>query len=567
MRLSVRYKWTLALLLVGALPLGLLSHQTLRLQHAGLEGVERQLEAAVLARTSDGIERQLAQVAEATHRIGQLLTEPSIRDPEARLQLAREALARAETLAQVAIYDQQGGYIDTLYRRGEPLAEFPRTIAPPPQGGVWQPVDGGLRYVEAVERGGQRRSLVVGVASAARIHELLQTQSRIHFDARADGLVLTDATGRVISGAGFAPGEPLAHRDVFSQLPEPAKCLQNPSDLVLHFQAANGDAMLGAIHPLSTYPLILAARRPQATVYASLRLASRALYGSVLALAVLAAALGTFLGTRAARPIRSLVALSAAYAQRQFHRRSAVRTGDELEDLGRALDRMADELSRGEAELRRREQVETNLARYLPQGVAAAIASGSQSIRFGGQRRPVTVLFADLVSFTTYAEQSEPEQVVAFLNELFTILTDIVFEMGGTVDKFIGDAIMVLFGATADLPDGPQRALNTAQRFHRAVKEHATAWAVKYNLNAQLSIGIHHGEVVVGNLGSTRRMEYTAIGDAINTAARLQSLARGGETLLSRAVAEYADPSIELALVGEKVLRGRRQPLTIYSLK
>ena len=199
--------------------------------------------------------------------------------------------------------------------------------------------------------------------------------------------------------------------------------------------------------------------------------------------------------------------------------------------------------------------------------LAAAIASGSQSIRFGGQRRPVTVLFADLVSFTTYAEQSEPEQVVAFLNELFTILTDIVFEMGGTVDKFIGDAIMVLFGATADLPDGPQRALNTAQRFHRAVKEHATAWAVKYNLNAQLSIGIHHGEVVVGNLGSTRRMEYTAIGDAINTAARLQSLARGGETLLSRAVAEYADPSIELALVGEKVLRGRRQPLTIYSLK
>ena len=106
-------------------------------------------------------------------------------------------------------------------------------------------MDGGLRYVEAVERGGQRRSLVVGVASAARIHELLQTQSRIHFDARADGLVLTDATGRVISGAGFAPGEPLAHRDVFSQLPEPAQCLLNPSDLVFHFQAANGDAMLG----------------------------------------------------------------------------------------------------------------------------------------------------------------------------------------------------------------------------------------------------------------------------------------------------------------------------------
>jgi class 3 adenylate cyclase len=370
----------------------------------------------------------------------------------------------------------------------------------------------------------------------------------------------------VLTGGGFHPGEALDGQDLLAGIQAPADWFAHPADVVGEFRSASGEEMLGAAHPLAAYRLILAARRPKAAVYASMGAARQALYGSALGFAVLALVLGGWLGSRTTRPIRSLVELAGAYGRREFQRRPDVRSGDELQDLGASLGEMASELERSEAELRRREKVEANLSRFLPQGVAHEIATGKQELALGGERRPITVLFADVVSFTTFSEQAPPERVVAFLNELFTVLTEVVFRHGGTVDKFIGDSVMVLFGAPVAQSDQVARALATAEDFQRFVEASAPGWKQRYGIDTQIGIGIHSGEALVGNLGSELRMEYTAIGDVVNTAARLQSMAQPGQTLVSGAVAREAGATFGLVPLGEHAIRGRKQPVMLYAL-
>jgi len=235
--------------------------------------------------------------------------------------------------------------------------------------------------------------------------------------------------------------------------------------------------------------------------------------------------------------------------------------------LGGAMGDMADQLAAGEREIERRAAVEADLSRFLPAEVARSIAAGEHTLALGGQRRSVSVLFADVVSFTSFAESAPPEQVVAFLNELFTVLSEVVFRHGGTVDKFIGDCVMAIFGAPEDQPDHAARALAAAEDMHRFVETSAPAWKQKYGVEARLGIGVNTGEALVGNLGSERRMEYTAIGDAINVAARLEGLARPGQTLVTAELARAAGDGFDFVSCGEHPLRGKKLPVEILELR
>jgi class 3 adenylate cyclase len=278
---------------------------------------------------------------------------------------------------------------------------------------------------------------------------------------------------------------------------------------------------------------------------------------------------GAWLGARTTRPIAGLVALTRAYAARQFAVRSTVRTGDELEALGGAMESMADTLVASEREVGRLARVENDLSRYLPAEVAQAVAQGRASLALGGDRRRVTVLFADVVAFTAFAEHAPPEKVVAFLNELFTVLTEVVFRHGGMVDKFIGDCVMAVWGAgSVALDDEGQRraALETAEDMHRFVEASAPEWRERYGIDVSLGIGVHTGDALLGNLGSETRMEYTAIGDVVNVAARLESLARGAQTLVTAEVTAGMSGDFTFSPLGPHALRGKRAPVDIFEV-
>ena len=167
--------------------------------------------------------------------------------------------------------------------------------------------------------------------------------------------------------------------------------------------------------------------------------------------------------------------------------------------------------------------IRTDLGRYIPGELVDQIVRRERDMGLGGTRREISVLFADVVGFTPMTEQLEPEHIVTILNELFTILTQIVFRHGGTVDKFLGDCVMALWGAPTEQSDHASRAVEAAEDMLSWLETGNERWQETFGVTIQLAIGVHCGTAVVGNIGSEKRMEYTAIGDVVNVAARLEA--------------------------------------------
>lgn len=324
--------------------------------------------------------------------------------------------------------------------------------------------------------------------------------------------------------------------------------------------------MVGTLRTWPAHRWLLTVRRPQREAFTALLGAERALGVAALSTIALALIVGALLARAQTRPIEALVALTRAYASRDFSVRSTVRTRDEFEALGTSMEQMADAIARDELEISRRQKVEASLSRYLPAEVARGISEGRGSIELGGQRRVVTVLFADVVSFTTFAERAAPERVVTFLNELFTTLTEVVFRHGGSVDKFMGDCVMAICGAPRALDDHCVAALRGAEDMHRFVEANAPLWKKSFGVDVKLGIGVHTGEALLGNLGSEQRMEYTAIGDVVNVAARLEALASPGRTLCTRSVIDAAGDAVDAVSLGPRPLRGRADLVELYEV-
>lgn len=207
------------------------------------------------------------------------------------------------------------------------------------------------------------------------------------------------------------------------------------------------------------------------------------------------------------------------------------------------------------------------LNRYVDQEIADTILTDPERyLKLGGETRQVSVLFADLRDFTQFSASQPAPHVVEALNLVFNELVEIVFQHKGTFDKFLGDAIMAFYGAPIGGDDDVQRALRTAvdmqECFHRLQNETEN----KILSPLGLGVGIHSGEVIVGNIGSERMMDYTVIGDTVNVARRLQEAAKPGEILISAATRELV-PDADVEHRGPLRFDGRVEPVEVYNLK
>ncbi|MBL9100050.1 MAG: HAMP domain-containing protein [Myxococcales bacterium] len=572
-RLSLRTRWTLALLAVVLVSIGAYAWFGVKIQRRGLAEAERGLEVAVSDHVADLFVRTLSDAADATHRVGVVLTAGSFDDVDARMEMARDAVARADGLTQVAIYTPDGAFIEAIVRRGEAARGAGEALAPTARGDGWlAPVVGAdgveLRYVEAVRVDGEAVMFVVGTLGAGLSRRLADI-SRDRFDGRDDGVLVLGGDRRVLFGPSAGPlavGSDLQGRDVLAGLDLPADAFAADFGATTEF-TADGEAMVGSLRAISELGFAVVVRRPASAVYRSLRAAQEMLVFVGAALAALAMLTGAWLAGRTTRSVKRLTGLTRAYARREFSARWQVGSGDEMDVLGAAMTAMADDLAAGERELQRRAAVEAGLSRFLPAEVARRVAAGEHALTLGGERRTVSVLFADVVSFTTFAEKAAPESVVKFLNELFTVLAEVVFRHGGTVDKFIGDCVMAIFGAPDQQDDHAARALACAEDMHRFVETSAPAWRESHGIEARLGIGVNAGEALVGNLGSEQRMEYTAIGDVVNVAARLEGMARAGQTLITAEVARAAGEGFVFVHRGEHALRGKHLPVEILEVQ
>jgi adenylate cyclase len=216
---------------------------------------------------------------------------------------------------------------------------------------------------------------------------------------------------------------------------------------------------------------------------------------------------------------------------------------------------LASSITRGE--LLKREVEQAAMRLYLSPQVADLITATDGGVELGGVLQPVTVLFADIRDFTKISEHLDAHEVVSLLNEFFTAMTDVILDSGGTLDKYIGDCVMALFGAPVPAGDDLQRAVEAAIKMQRE--------AARLNTQIRIGVGIHTGNAVVGNIGSSQRMQYTVIGDTVNVAARLVSIASPGQIIVSEDVRNAASGFFEP--LGEVELKGRRQKINVYALQ
>ena len=211
-----------------------------------------------------------------------------------------------------------------------------------------------------------------------------------------------------------------------------------------------------------------------------------------------------------------------------------------------------------------REFVRRTFGRYLTDQVVQQILDSPDGLRLGGQRRRVTILMTDLRGFTSMCGSMEPESVVALLNHYLETMTAIITRYGGTIDEFIGDAILVFFGAPLPHSDDELRAVACAIEMQNAMHE-VNAWNRAQGLPAvEMGIGIHCGELVVGNIGSELRAKYGVVGAAINLTSRIESCTVGGQVLLSEQARERCGASLQVGQSQVITPKGVRGTLTIY---
>ena len=218
---------------------------------------------------------------------------------------------------------------------------------------------------------------------------------------------------------------------------------------------------------------------------------------------------------------------------------------------------------------REKRQVKKLFSRYVSKDVYDQLVADPSLAALGGARRNMTVLFSDVRGFTAMTEKGSPEDVVGQLNEYFSRMVSVVFEHRGTVDKFVGDMVMALFGAPLDDEDHAEHAVQTALAMATALNELNRQWHSQGRPTLDIGIGINTGEMVAGNIGSDTIMSYTVIGDAVNLGARLESLNKdyGTRIIISEATRVRLKGRYDIHPLGEVVVKGKSKPVAIFEVK
>ncbi len=289
------------------------------------------------------------------------------------------------------------------------------------------------------------------------------------------------------------------------------------------------------------------------------REAQRKILFIIIAAVVIVFIISVPLASRLLKPIFGLVKGTREIAHGNLWYRIQRGRKDEIGDLIESFNFMA-------SELEKKETLRGAFSRYVSHHVADEILKNPEKIRLAGERRDITVLFADIRGFTAMTRQMGPHEVVELLNRYFTILTEIIFRFNGTVDKFIGDAVMGVFGSPISMENHLQQGVLAAFGINKAMDEINSSRWKKGLVQLPIGIGLDSGHVIVGSMGSKVRMEYTAIGDAVNVASRLAGIAKDGELLISEEIYSKLEEIALCTKIPTVNIKGIDRPFTVFNI-
>ena len=578
--ISIRIKAALLLVTITLLPVGVCVTLLLSINREAVRTTEKQLQAAVLAEVAGGVVRMVRETQGDAEAVAAALGSASTaRDDESGMAAVRALIATRPNIG-AARFEVPSAKISTVVRRPDETRDAPvstdalRRLAD--DRGVGFVVDGPSRGVIVVpivlpRRAGTEppKGYVTVAVDLSRLAQDLENVAQQRFPEGGASLVVVDGDRRIIAAQrvdGKTPGADGRDLPVFGAMPAGTPWTTRIGVVSEH--QSGGVRMVGAVETIAELGWAVALWRPEPVAYAALDRMRRE--GALVAVfaGVFALLAGVLAGRSITKPILALVAQARLIGQRRWRELPAPEArGDEVGVLGQSLAQMAGDLEKGEQEIAREARLRGDLGRFLSKELVDAITAGEHELSLGGRRASVSVLFADVVAFTPLAETRPAEEVVALLNELFTLLTEVVFRHGGTVDKFVGDCIMAVWGAPVFAEDHAERALAAAEDMMRFLENANDGWKQRYGVEIRLGIGVNSGEAIVGNIGSDKRMDYTVIGDVVNVAARLEAIAAPNQVLVSEATEKMSGGRFALRLLGERRLTGRETVTQVYELE
>jgi sigma-B regulation protein RsbU (phosphoserine phosphatase) len=311
--------------------------------------------------------------------------------------------------------------------------------------------------------------------------------------------------------------------------------------------------------PAGAIPGILAVDYPVEIYLDRLQELRTAVVQAALAGGLLSLLAGLLFARHLTRPLAALTSGVARVAGGDLSRPLPVRSRDEIGRLTEAFNEML-------AGLRQRDFIRDTFGRYVSPEVARALLESPHGLRLGGEKRVITVLMSDLRGYTRFAEQGDPAWVMDVLNGYLARMTDIIVEHGGTINEFMGDGIVAIFGAPVAHPDHAERAAGAALSMQRAMADINGSHAARGLPRFEMGIGLNTGEAVVGNIGSEQRAKYAVVGAAVNLAARVESATVGGQVFMSGETRAQLGDLAEIADAISVELKGIAEPLTLYEL-
>jgi adenylate cyclase len=275
-----------------------------------------------------------------------------------------------------------------------------------------------------------------------------------------------------------------------------------------------------------------------------------------LLIILLGVIIAVMMGFRYSIPLSKLMLATREISSGNYHHKVILKRNDELGNLAAAFNEMNDKLWKNSL-------MQESFGKYVGTEILEMIMANPQSTWLKGHRNEATVLFADIRGFTPYSESKEPEQVVAMLNTYFEIATNAILEYGGYVDKFVGDAVLGVFGVPVYRKNHVERAAKAALQLQRKLQEESKRGNKLY---AAVGVGIDTGIIVSGNIGSQVKMEYTVIGNCVNTASRLSGLAKPGEIIISKNVCSAIGDIVTFEKLPLQKIKGKTQPVEVFKV-
>ena len=562
-------KLGLALVSLGIIPVTVVGLALIDRAGGALKAGVREVSLAIAGDVATGLRGTVGRTGERLSGIAGTLVDTRL-DQDTRYRVATSLVESSTELDHIVVYDADGTFIDRLAQPDSPpLADVnldPRAHSIGPE--MWvgpAAIAGDVVAVPLVVRIVTDDGKHTGyVGTQLRLRGLTDRITLLSSERLARGFVtVVDHQGRLLASSRPDDTALAIEESALVADMTPAQFAMGITRCGEFTWTTQGRRApyVGCVRPVEGLPWSIVTAVDRDDAYASLDEMRRYVIGALVAALVLALLASLVLARGITRPLAGLVALAADIAARRWGTRHQVRTRDELAVLGHALHTAAIDLELSEVAIRQEEAIRRDLGRYLPHDVVERIVSRKEDLHLGGERREVTVLFADVAAFTTLAETLPPEHVVALMNELFTLVTEIVFLHGGTVDKFIGDSVMAVWGAPTHTDDHARRALDAAEDMQRWMHIANAGWRVRFGRGVELAIGINSGTAVVGNIGSERRMEYTAMGAMVNTAARLETLARPGTILTTLETVRRAGQGFQTVDAGTRDLPGVEEPV------